>query len=337
MSAADLERQILVVGGAGYIGSVLTRDLLAAGHRVRVLDSLLYGNGGSLAAVAEHPGFEFARGDVRSADQVRAAVEGVGEVVLLAALVGDPVCKGSPELAEQTNVGGARNLIDASAEAGVERFVFASTCSNYGLRTDEPATETDELHPLSLYAETKVQMEGELLERARHASFEATVLRVATAYGISPRMRFDLTISEFTRELALGRALEVYDADTWRPYCHIADTSAAIALVLESAPELVSGEVFNVGGAEGNYTKRMVVETALAALDGEGEVVFTEGGADARNYRVSFEKISERLGFSPRHTVPGSVERLVEAIRSGVFDSVEADPLLYLNYELSGR
>jgi nucleoside-diphosphate-sugar epimerase len=160
------------------------------------------------------------------------------------------------------------------------------------------------------------------------------VLRVATAYGISPRMRFDLTISEFTRELAMGRPLEVYDADTWRPYCHIADTSAAIALVLESAPELVSGEVFNVGGPEGNYTKRMVVDTALEALGGEGEVVFTEGGQDARNYRVSFAKISERLGFQPSRTVPGSVERLVAAVRQGMFAGIEERALFHLNYEL---
>ncbi len=335
MSAAAPQRQILVVGGAGYIGSVLTRELLAAGHAVRVLDSLLYGNGASLAAVAEHPSFGFLRGDVRSPEDVRRALDDVGEVVLLAALVGDPVCKANPELAEETNVGGARVLLEAAAEAGVERFVFASTCSNYGLRGDEPAREQDELHPLSLYAETKVQMEREVLAAAADAPFEATVLRVATAYGISPRMRFDLTISEFTRELALGRTLEVYDADTWRPYCHIADTSTAISLVLESAPELVAGEVFNVGGEEGNYTKRMVVDTALGALGGEGEVAFTEGGADARNYRVDFSKISETLGFHPRHSVPDSVARLASAIRAGMFPSVESNPLFHLNYELA--
>ena len=329
------ERQILVVGGAGYIGSVLARELLAAGHRVRVLDSLLYGNGASIAALVEHPGFSFARGDVRSADQVSAALEGIDEVVMLAALVGDPVCKGNPELAEETNLGGARNVLDASAEAGVKRLVFASTCSNYGMRTDEPAREEDDLHPLSLYAETKVEMEGEVLARAGSAPFVPTVLRVATAFGISPRMRFDLTISEFTRELALGHELEVYDADTWRPYCHIADTSAAIAMVLEAPEEDVSGEVFNVGSAEGNFTKRMVVDTALAAMGGDGEVSFTEGGVDARNYRVDFSKISERLGFTAGRSVADSVERLVDAIRAGMFLAVEAKPLYYLNYELN--
>jgi nucleoside-diphosphate-sugar epimerase len=337
MAEGAATRQILVVGGAGYIGSVLARELLAAGHSVRVLDSLLYDNGASIAALVEHPRFSFLRGDVRSPDDVRAAVDGVDDVVLLAALVGDPVCKGNPELAEETNLGGARNLLDATGEADARRFVFASTCSNYGLRTDEPASEGDELKPLSLYAETKVQMETEILERAGAAPYVPTVLRVATAFGISPRMRFDLTISEFTRELALGNELEVYDADTWRPYCHIADTSAAIMTVLDAPDDKVAAEVFNVGSEAGNHTKRMVVDTALEAMGGEGQVKFTEGGVDARNYRVSFDKIEKALGFKAERTVSDSVVSLVEAVRAGMFPAVESNPLYYLNYELTPR
>jgi nucleoside-diphosphate-sugar epimerase len=328
------ERPALIVGGAGYIGSVLARRMLADGRRVRVLDSLLYDNGAAVAELAEDPLFEFVRGDVRSPEDVRGALEGIEDVVILAALVGDPVCKAHPEMAEQVNLGGARNVLDAAADAGASRLVFASTCSNYGLRTDEPAREEDDLHPLSLYAETKVQMEGEVLERRGSAPYVPTVLRVATAFGISPRMRFDLTISEFTRELALGNELEVYDADTWRPYCHISDTSRAIETVLAAEADAVGGEVFNVGGEQGNYTKRMVVEAALEAMDGRGSVTFTEGGVDARNYRVSFEKIRDRLGFEPEHTVPDSIEHLVRAVRAGMFDDLERRPLSYLNYEL---
>ncbi len=162
------------------------------------------------------------------------------------------------------------------------------------------------------------------------------MLRVATAFGISPRMRFDLTISEFTRELALGHELEVYDADTWRPYCHVDDISAAIIAVLEAPAEAVGGEVFNVGGDDGNYTKRMIVEAALDALDGEGEVTWTEGGVDARNYRVSFEKIRDRLGLRAEHTRPRR-DRATWSARSapGMFADVEARPLYYRNYELT--
>jgi nucleoside-diphosphate-sugar epimerase len=336
MAKNSPKRRFLVAGGAGYIGSVLTRELLGAGHGVRVLDSLLYGNGASVSALAENPDFSFLHGDVRSPEDASAAMEGVTDVVLLAALVGDPVCKRHPELAKETNVGGARNLLDAAAEADVERLVFASTCSNYGLREgEEAASEDDELHPLSLYAETKVEMEDQILSRADQFPFAATVMRVATAYGISPRMRFDLTISEFTRELALGHELEVYDPDTWRPYCHVADISAAAIAILDSPPEQVRGEVFNVGGDEGNHTKRMVVEAALEALGGDGEVAFTEGGDDARNYKVSFEKIGDRLGFATAHTVRGSIERLISGIRAGLFADVERNGLYHRNFELT--
>jgi nucleoside-diphosphate-sugar epimerase len=222
---SDPDRRVtLVVGGAGYVGSVLTRALLASGQRVRVLDSLLYGNGASLAAVAEQERFEFMHGDVRSSDDLGEALRDVTDVVHLAALVGDPVCKRHPELARTTNLDGTRALLAACGAAGVERFVFASTCSNYGLRADDtPASEDDELQPLSLYAETKVEMEREILGRVDELGFSPTLLRVSTAYGISPRMRFDLTVSEFTRELALGHRLEVYDAETWRPYAHVED------------------------------------------------------------------------------------------------------------------
>jgi len=330
------QRHVLVAGGAGYIGSVLCRRLLDAGHHVRAFDALLYGNGESLAGVAERPRFEFVRGDLRDRAEVGTAVHGVTDVVLLAALVGDPVCKRNPELARATNLDGARGLIAAASEAGVGRFVFASTCSNYGLiEGDRLATEADGLNPLSLYAETKVEMERELLEHLQGPSFAPTVLRIATAFGISPRMRFDLTVAEFTRDLVLGRPLEVYDADTWRPYCHVEDISAAIVAILEAPEEAIAGEIFNVGGEQGNQTKRMIVEAARDALGGEGEVTWTEGGADARNYRVSFEKIRDRLGFEPAHTIEGSIARLVGLIRAGMYGDIEARPLYYGNLELA--
>jgi nucleoside-diphosphate-sugar epimerase len=323
------------VGGAGYVGSTLSRRLLEAGHRVRVLDALIYANGSSLAGLADRDGFEFVKGDMRSAEEVRASLEGVTDVVLLAALVGDPVCKRNPDTAREINVDGAQNVLDASAASGAERFVFASTCSNYGLRdTDTPATEEDELHPLSLYAETKVEMEGRILGKASDMDLTPTILRVATAYGMSQRMRFDLTVSEFTRELTLGHQLDVYDADTWRPYCHVEDIAAAILTVLSKDAETVGAEVFNAGGDEGNFTKRMLVEAAQEALGDEGKVRWVEGGVDARNYRVSFAKIRDRLGFTPAHTVPGAIARLVAAIRAGVFDDVESRLGYYSNHTL---
>ncbi len=200
------DREVLVVGGAGYVGSALTRALLArTDMRVRVLDALIYGHGNSLAGLAEEERFTFVRGDVRSDEDVAVATEGVSDVVLLAALVGDPVCKRNPEVAREVNVDGAKRVARLAAEGSPERFVFASTCSNYGLRdeNDPPAVEGDELKPLSIYAENKVEVESHLLEDLA-GGIDTTVMRVSTAYGMSQRMRFDLTVSEFTRELTLG-------------------------------------------------------------------------------------------------------------------------------------
>jgi nucleoside-diphosphate-sugar epimerase len=325
-------RHVLVVGGAGYLGNVLVRRLLADGCRVRVLDRLLFDHGSALAGLFEQPGFEFLRGDLVEPADVERSLEGVTDVILLAALVGDPICRKYPDLARRVNDEGAKRLFDALAGRGIDRFVFTSTCSNYGLReTEEPATEESELAPLSLYAETKVEFERFVLAREPEWDLCPTLLRIATAYGLSPRMRFDLTISEFTRTLAIGQELVVYDADTWRPYCHVRDISAAIATVLSSPEEAVRGEVFNIGHDDGNFTKRMVVDAVQEHLGGSGSVRFTEGGQDPRNYRVSFDKVRERLGFEPQHTIPETVGTLIEAIRAGAFNDVEARPTFYTN------
>ena len=326
-------RQLLVVGGAGYIGNVIVRRLLRQGHRVRVLDSLLFDQGSAMAGVFEEPGFDFVRGDLRDEATVRDALEGVSDVVLLAALVGDPISKAYPDLSRDVNEG-CKRLMDL-ADGSVERFIFTSTCSNYGLReSDEPATEEAELAPLSLYAEMKVDFERHVLGRDDW-SLCPTVLRIATAYGLSQRMRFDLTISEFTRTLAIGEELVVYDADTWRPYCHVADISAAIEMVLGAPEEKVRGEVFNVGHGDENYTKRMVVDAVQERLGNAGQVTFTEGGKDPRNYRVAFDKIRERLSFEPRHRVPETVGQLIHAINAGAFSDVEERPNFYGNREVT--
>jgi len=332
MAPQPSERTVLVVGGAGYVGNVLTRRLLAAGYGVRVLDTLLFDHGSALAGIFEHERFSFQRGDLRDAGAVEGALEGVTDVVLLAALVGDPLCKRYPELAEAVNGEGARALFDALAGRGIGRFAFTSTCSNYGLRSsDDPATEESELAPVSLYAETKVAFEQYVLERREQWDLCPTLLRIATAYGLSQRMRFDLTIAEFTRTLAAGEELLVYDADTWRPYCHVEDISSAIITVLEAEEEKVRGEVFNVGHSDENYTKRMVVDAVQEHLGGAGRVAYNEGGVDPRNYRVSFEKIRERLGFEPVHRVPESAGHLIEAVQAGAFSDFAERPSFYTN------
>ena len=330
------DRHILVVGGAGYIGSVLVRELLARGYRVRVLDNLLYNNGSSIADLIENPAFSFIRGDFCDSRVLEQSLESVTDVVLLAALVGDPICRKYPDLAKKINEDGSINLFNKLDDHPIHKFLFASTCSNYGLKSDdEYATEEAELNPQSLYAETKVNVENHILKHKDHVKFCSTILRFSTAYGLSMRMRFDLTISEFVRELALRKNLLVYDENTWRPYCHVADMSQVIVKVIESPCEKVSGEIFNVGTADENYTKKMIAEIALGFCK-EGNVHYKKGGFDPRNYRVSFDKICRELNFKNRWTIKRSISTLTEALRNGLFNDVESRKTFYGNYSISG-
>jgi nucleoside-diphosphate-sugar epimerase len=305
--------RVLVTGGAGYIGALLARELLDAGHEVRALDVLLHAQD-DIASDLEQRGVELVRGDVRDADARRRALEGCQGVVHLAAIVGDPACAIDPDLSERVNVDGSRALADDAADAGVERFVFASTCSNYGRMADPtvPIDESGELAPVSLYAEQKVKIEKELLSGAREG-LSPTCLRFATVYGVAPRMRFDLTVNEFTRDLWAARPLEVFGELFWRPYVHAHDAARGIALVLGSPLEKVAGEVFNVGHSDENYRKLDLVEVVTGQL-GRGDVSYVHRDEDPRDYKVSFEKVKRELGFEPLHRVPDGVAELIEAL-----------------------
>jgi nucleoside-diphosphate-sugar epimerase len=320
------DRTVLVVGGAGYVGSVLVTELLQAGAEVRVLDQLLYENGFALAHLLDHPRLRFYRGDLRQADDLAQAAQGATDVVLLASLVGDPICKAYPELARAINEDGATGVVDRLDVLGVSRFVYTSTCSNYGIHESTLlATEESRLNPQSLYARTKIAVEEHLLARTAELNAVATVLRIATAYGLSPRMRFDLTVSHFAWELATGRQLVVYDADSWRPYCHVRDISRAIMTVLAADDDDVRGEVFNVGDTAQQFTKRMIVDEVRKHL-AQVSVSYSDGSTDPRSYRVSFEKIASRLGFRCHHTVQDYLARLTPAVQAGIFPDVGDNP-----------
>lgn len=312
--------KVLVTGGAGYIGSVLTRLLLASGYRVRVLDSLMFG-GDALIDQLNDPGFDFVRGDLRDDDAVRSSLEGIDHVVHLAAIVGDPACAKDPDLTRAINGDASRRLFQLADEAGVDRFVFASTCSNYGKMADPSAyvDEESELAPVSLYAETKVDYERYLLEA--DTSCTPVVLRFSTVFGLSPRPRFDLTVNEFTKELALDRELVVFGEQFWRPYCHVVDLARSVLLAIESDATLVRGEVFNVGATAENYQKQMIVEEILKVIP-EGRVRYVEKDEDPRDYRVSFDKIREQLGFEVTITVPDGIRQ----VHTAVLDGLISDP-----------
>jgi nucleoside-diphosphate-sugar epimerase len=310
--------KVLVTGGAGYIGSVLVRQLLHKGYQVRALDSLKFGGEPLYDVMLDH-NFEFMKGDVRSPDDVARALQGIDGVAHLAAIVGDPACKKFSDEAQQTNWLGSVALFEAAERAGVKRFVFASTCSNYGKMTDPSAfvTETSDLRPVSLYAELKVKFEQFLLQERKNSPLCATALRFSTVYGFSPRVRFDLTVNEFTRNAAVLGKQEIWGAQFWRPYCHVDDLARAVVLVLESPEAKVRANVFNVGDSSENYNKGMLIEEVTKIVPNV-EVKFVDSSEDPRDYRVNFDKIKNELGYSITKRVPDGIKEIYTLVKNGI-------------------
>lgn len=308
--------QILVTGGAGYLGSVLVRRLLDGGHHVRVLDTLLYGRQ-PIQDLESRAGFALRIADIRDRAAVDAALADVDAVVHLAAIVGDPACAQQPEAARAINLDATLDLMRAARTAGVSRLVFASTCSNYGRMADTSmfAGEDHELRPVSLYASTKVDVERTLLQQPPSPMI-ATVLRFATLYGASPRMRFDLTVNEFVRSMLLDRRLLVYGEQFWRPYVHVADAARAVCQVLEAPSEAVAAKVFNVGDTQENYRKIDLVNIIRERIPG-AHVEFVARTEDPRDYRVSFERIRRDLKFETTFTVRDGVQEIASTLENG--------------------
>ena len=322
--------KILVTGGAGYVGSMVSRALLARGDEVRVLDSLLYG-GASLLDLYEEERFSFVRGDIRSAQTVTNALAGMDAVVHLAALVGDPLCSRQPALAKEVNQDASLQLVDLSRRRGIQRFIFASTCSNYGRMPDPSVslTEESELQPVSLYAQTKVAVERALLAGSPSASPTVTVLRFATVFGLSPRMRFDLTVNEFTMELLVKRTLTIYGEQFWRPYIHVRDAAQAVRLVLEASEEKIQRQAFNAGDTSQNYQKGSLAELIRSQIGDQCQIERIHKTEDPRDYRVCFDKIKRELGFTMTRTVQAGVREIIAAISNGLF--TDFDNPIYSN------
>jgi len=312
--------RVLVIGGAGYVGVPVVRRLSEVGLTPRVLDNHVYGR--CTAAIDElaNQQVDLLSGDLCDRDVLTRATRDIDVVVMLAGLVGDPIVRRYPAVASRINESGMRDATTFLASR-VEQLIFVSTCSNYGLLPDDQlADETTDLNPVSDYARAKVGLESHLFGLdGRRAS--VTVLRFATAFGVAPRMRFDLTVNEFAKELSLGRELAVYDPDTWRPYCHVNDFAEIICRTIAKGASL-DGEILNAGDNRNNHTKREIAELALRLI-GRGSVQYVDKGSDPRNYRVSFDKVERLLDFSASRSIEDGltdvsefVARFVEAAGS---------------------
>jgi len=301
---------VLVTGGAGYVGSHLTRKLLARGHRVRVLDNFVYGSHG-LEGVMDHPDLELQSGDICDDRALARATKGARAAVALAAIVGDAACDLEPARTMAINYESTRQLLDACRASKVERLVFASSCSVYGANGNDVIHERSQLNPVSLYARTRIMSEELLLAQS---DVDVLILRLATVCGVSPRMRFDLMVNTMTACATAQGAIRVSGAKQWRPHLHVQDAAEAFLAAVET--ERTREKTFNVGSDEQNYTVGEIAERVAQQYPGT-QIEYAPNGHDLRSYRVAFDRIRESLPFRARRTVDDAIAEVGGLMTSG--------------------
>ena len=314
-----MNKKILLVGGAGYIGTVLTDYFLKKGYKIKCLDALIYPKQEVPNKFLKNKNYEFIHGDIRDLISINKSLKEVDNIVILAGLVGDPITKKYPKQSEDINYFGIKNFIDNCSDKNIHKLIFVSTCSNYGIiNNNQKADENFNLKPLSSYAKHKVEIEKYILSLKNKVSYSPTILRFATAFGLSPRMRFDLTVNHFTKELAEEKILNIYDADTWRPYCHVNDFARLIEIVLNNEDNKTDFEIFNAGSDKNNYTKKNILDEIVKILP-KSNITYNDEGVDKRNYRVDFSKVKKILNFEAQYTVPDGIKEIYKAINSNSF------------------
>jgi len=320
-------RRILVVGGAGYLGSVLTQKLLCRGFRVRVLDSFIYGRR-SLELLAEDKNLEIVEGDLRNIHTCVSSLADTDAVVLLAAIVGDPASKARPTETIETNVLAAQALASASRLHHINRFLYASTCSVYGVGGNLLSEEAP-LNPVSLYARTKIESEKIILGMGDEY-FNPTILRMGTLYGYSSRMRFDLVVNTMSMKSFTDGKIQVFGGKQWRPLLGVEDAAEVYVRCLEANLQDVGNQVFNVGSDGQNYQIDEVAEIIGTALGGI-PISRDNSNLDTRDYRVSFSKLDRTIGFEPQQTIAEAARVILGKLHSGVIRN-PAQRIYYNHY-----
>ena len=297
---------ILVTGGAGYVGSVLLPQLLEKDYQVRVLDNLMYGGLGLLPYFI-NKNFEFIRGDILDSDTVKESISDVDLIVHLAAIVGFPACRKRPELAKAVNVDGTVNIDECRSKS--QPIIFASTISNYGAVETGICTEDTPLNPLTLYGETKTKAEQLLLD-----SGNVVVYRFATAVGLSPRLRLDLLVNDFVYQALKDKELIVYEKNFKRAFIHVTDMARAILFAIENF-ERMADNCYNVGSEAMNFTKEEIAFLIKKKIDYYLHFADIGEDPDKRNYKVSYQKIRS-LGFETLVSMEEAIDELVKGLQA---------------------
>ncbi len=329
-----MTKTILLIGGGGYIGNVIADDFLKRNYNVKIYDNFIYQNYQIQERYSNEQNIQIIDGDINDTIKLENNLKDVDNIVILAGLVGDPITKKYPKESIAINLHGIKNIFSILNKKNIDKVIFISTCSNYGLLNDEQIADEDfPLKPLSLYAEHKVQIENFILGLKGKVEYSPTILRFSTAFGLSPRMRFDLSINEFTYELANEKEILIYDEHTWRPYCHVKDFSNLVHDVIISSRKDTHFQIFNAGSNDNHATKKQIVDTINIFVPNI-KVKYTKFGDDKRNYRVDFTKAREILDFKPSYSIKDGVKELINAIKANRFADVSSNRQSYGNYNI---
>ncbi len=315
---------IMVTGGAGYVGSILVPKLLAAGHKVTVLDLYLYGDD-VFGDAANDPNLTQVKGDLRDAATVEKALEGCDAVIHLACISNDPSYDLNPDLGRSINHDAFRPLVRMSKAAGVTRFIYASSSSVYGIKDDENVTEDLPLEPLTDYSKFKAICEAELAEE-REDGFVTCVVRPATVCGYAPRQRLDVIVNILTNHAYNNGRIRVFGGSQKRPNIHIEDMTDLYLFLLDQPDEKIDGKIYNAG-----YENHSLLDIAdiVKSVVGENLTVDVEPTDDLRSYHVSSEKMRKELGFQPSHTIEDAVRDLVKAFEEKRLTDPMDNPYYY--------
>lgn len=321
-------RNVLVIGGAGYIGSLLVPELLNRGYNTTVLDALMYGDE-SIRDLRGRHGFELIHDDMRNIEAVVRSMQYADAVVHLGALVGDPACAVDENLTLEINLAATRMIAETARGFGIRRLIFASTCSVYGA-SDQVLDERSALNPVSLYARTKIGSE-QLLLNLNSGFFAPTILRFGTIYGLSPRPRFDLVVNLLAAKAVCEKEITIFGGSQWRPFVHVRDAAEAILKCIEAPLDAVRGQIFNVGCNDQNFQIAHLGDLVQELIPGV-RIDRKGDDTDRRDYRVSFAKIQRHLGFKASHTVRDGVLEIKAALESSCIKDYQSPK--YNNYKI---
>ena len=331
-----MKKKILLIGGGGYIGSVAVNYLLNKNYQVICYDDFIYNHDYILKNISKKK-FTFIKAPLKTISNFKKLFNNLYGVIILASVVGDPITRKYPFFANEVNIKQTKKLINFLLNYQIKKIIFVSTCSNYGVTNDNvPVSESHKLNPKSIYAKNKVNIEKYLYSIRRKFKSEISILRFATAFGLSPRMRFDLTINEFVRDIFINKKITVFDHFTWRPYCHVRDFAKVIYSILHKDIKRKKFEIFNVGSSKNNYTKIMILEKIKKYIK-RFKIIYKKNSSDPRDYRVNFDKVKKYYKLGSFISIDSGIKEIIRILKKQKYLSIADYPDRLGNYKINEK